>query len=75
MNCILQELMHKRSKIDKILEIIKDEEQSSRMTILSMVIDESCMDSNRSSREVWKMMYENAMAVHEECGEIGGKND
>lgn len=73
MNCIIQELMHQRSKIDKILEIIKDEDLYSRMTILSMVIDESCMEGTSSSRQVWKMMYETAMQVHEECGEIGGK--
>ena len=68
MENILKELLYNANLADKIVELLPDEEHNG-YTILSMAIDKYSSRIGRSSREVWKMMYTVAMAVHDEDGD------
>ena len=68
MENILRELLQDTVTVDKIVDLLPDEPHNG-YTILSMAIDKYSGRVGRSSREVWKMMYTIAMAVHDEDGD------
>ena len=54
--------------VDDIVAKLPDETYMA-LSIISMVIDTYAGNNDRSSWDLWTMMYETARTVHEVCGD------
>lgn len=64
----LDQLFETGELINKIVDLLPEDDPITAFTTLSMAIDKYSSKIGRDSAECWKDCYEIAMAVHEECG-------
>lgn len=70
---LLKHIGEQNKKIDAILDIIKNESLPEKMTIISMVIDSTANTHNMSCLELWSGMFNTAIQVYKQCGELEDK--
>ena len=64
----LDSLFETADLIDKIVDLLPEDDPGIAFTVLSMAIDKYSSKIGRDSKECWDACYAIAMAVYEECG-------
>ena len=65
----ISEILKQYMIVDEIMEKLSDQPHVA-LSIISMVIDEYAAKNERSSWELWEMMYDTARQVHKERGDF-----
>ena len=64
----LDQLFETKELINKIVDLLPEDDPITAFNAISMAIDKYSSKIGRDSKECWDTLYEIAMAVHEEFG-------